>query len=272
MVPHDGEPDGAFGRLGVVLYRPKSPGNAGSVARAVKNMGFSRLVIADPIAWEQPGYFDEESGRMAWNAADVLQRRVETGTLDEGLAPFGYIVGTTSNPPSTCRVMAPREAASAIAGKLRGDRSLQAALLLGQEDIGLTRDHLAGCNAVISIPSSDHYPSLNISHAALLCLYEIRLALLGPDVSGEGHPPAQPAYERLRAFYGRLEEALVAIDFFQGTGRDHMMREIKSIFNRTLLNERELAILEGVVHRVSWVAGTASRPRSEDQEPPSSAR
>ena len=34
-------------RFRIVLWRPKSPGNVGSVARAMKNMGFSRLILAE---------------------------------------------------------------------------------------------------------------------------------------------------------------------------------------------------------------------------------
>ena len=260
MSDHRATGPAAFGRLGVVLYRPKSPGNVGSVTRAMKNMGFERLVVAEPIAYEDPSHFDVEARRMAWNAADLLDNRTQTASLEEALDPFRYIVGTTSNPPPSSRVLTPREAASELRDRLAGVES-EVAFLFGQEDIGLTRDALTRCHVVVRIPTSDRYDSLNLSQAVLICLYEIRLALSGADRHDRLPDASLPSQERLEAFYGRLEEALDAIGFFQGTGREHMMRELRLIFHRTVMSGRELAIFEGIAHRIHRMA------RRDDQEP-----
>jgi len=250
----------------VVLLRPKSPGNVGSVARAMKNMGFSRLVLADPMTYDDPGYFDEEARRMAWAAADLLDSRRETPDLAAALARCTWVAGTTSNPPEGARVLAPRDLAAELAARLSAHPGTTAALLFGQEDIGLTRDALTSCHIVGAIPSAPAYPSLNLSQAALLFLYETRLAFLsigaavgdravadraGGDETGAGQPPT---HEQLAAFSARLEETLDAIGFFQGTSRAHMMRDLKLLFHRCLLTSRELSILEGIVHQTMWAA------------------
>ncbi len=241
-----------FARVGVVLQRPKSPGNVGSVARAMKNMGFSRLIVADPIAYDDPGHFDLEARRMAWNASDLLEQRQTVAGIDAALEPFTFVAGTSSNPVPGARVLSPRETAACIADALSSDPSAGAALLFGQEDIGLTREQQARCNVIATIPSSAEYPSLNLSQAALLFLYELRLALDSGPVTGDAPRPdvRAPSHGQVEAFYGRLALALERIDFFQGTGRDHMMREMRRIFNRASMTERELAILEGLVHRI----------------------
>ncbi|HEY3175124.1 MAG TPA: TrmH family RNA methyltransferase [Candidatus Polarisedimenticolia bacterium] len=250
-----------FSRLAVVMLRPKSPGNVGSVARAMKNMGFSRLVVADPMTYDDPAYFDDESRRMAWQAADLLEARRTEPDLITALAPFHLVVGTTSNPPEGARTLPPRRIAAEIAAHLAARPADSAALLLGQEDIGLTRDHLSRCHVVGLIPSASIYPSLNLAQAALVFLYELRLRLL----EGSAPPPADPAsatagepaptHEDLEAFYGRLEQALETIGFLQGTARPHMMRELRRIFNRSALTSRELAVFEGMVHQIVWAAG-----------------
>jgi len=252
-----------FSRVGVVLVRPKSPGNVGSVARAMKNMGFTRLTVADPMTYEDPRYFDEEARRMAWAATDLLDSRGEAPDLAAALAGCALVAGTTSKPPGIARVLAPREMAIEVTRFLSEHRSATAALVLGQEDIGLTRDDLSLCHLVGSIPSAGAYPSLNLAQAALLFLYELRLAMLdaSPPVPGAPTGPsiddpagAAPSHQQLEAFYRRLEETLDAIGFFQGTARAHMMRDLKLLFNRTLMTSRELSILEGVAHRMMWMA------------------
>lgn len=199
--------------------------------------------------------FEAEARRMAWNASDVLERRSSAADLDTALAPFNFVAGTSSHPPEGAKVMTPRSLAAEIARVLGEKPGTTAALLLGQEDIGLTLDSLARCNVVGTIPTATEYPSLNLAQAALLFLYELRLHL-APDAAA-ALPPAEdalPRREHVDAFYGRLELALDRIGFFQGSGRSHMMRELRSIFNRAVFTERELAILEGIVHRTLWVS------------------
>jgi len=240
-----------------VLLRPKSPGNVGSVARAMKNMGFPRLIVAAPMTYDDPGHFDAEARRMAWQASDLLDRRVVAPDLDAALAPFTLVAGTSSNPSPGAAVLTPRETAARIAAALAADPSATAALLFGQEDIGLTREQQARCNLIASIPSSAEYASLNLSQAALLFLYELRLALLpGARPPGDRSLLSDaPSHERMEAFYGRLAVALERIDFFQGTSKAHMMREMRLIFNRASMTARELAILEGLAHRIIVTSG-----------------
>ena len=225
----------------------------------MKNMGFPHLIVANPMAYEDPAYFEEEAGRMAWNAADLLASRQTAPDLASALAPFQLVIGTTSDPPSGIRVATPREMADEVASTLAASPDVNAALLLGQEDIGLTREDLSRCRFLCVIPSSADYVSLNLSQAALLFMYELRLAFVcrGPVAPAAGQE-APPTHAQLESFYARLEGVLSDIDFFPGAARPHMMREVRRIFNRSILTGRDLAIMEGLVHQVRW----ASRPRS----------
>jgi TrmH family RNA methyltransferase len=247
-------------RLAVVLWRPKSPGNVGSVARAMKNMGIGDLRIAEPRRYDDPAYFDTESRKMAWDADDVLEARREFPSLDEALADAVLVAGTTSRPPAGHAALSPRDLAPVL---LDAARSGTVALLFEQENIGLTRDVLSRCQRIGTIPASSAYPSLNLAQAALVFLYEIRLAALAgagrtgdapaPPVPGAPAPDdddAPPTQEDLGQFHQRLARTLEAIGFFQGDARDHMSRELRGIFNRALLTRREVRILEGIVRRV----------------------
>jgi tRNA/rRNA methyltransferase len=234
----------------------------------MKNMGFAHLVVADPIDYDDPDYFRAEAGRMAWNASDLLARLCRVPSLDEALAPASFVLGTTSRPPAGARVLDPPGAAREMAALMQSDPRTRVALLFGQEDIGLTRDHLARCHALGVIPSAIEYPSLNLSQAALIFLYEMRGAILAaepggasPPVPSTGEPP--PSQDRLEALYARLEPALEEIGFLQGSSREHMMRDLRRLFNRALLTGREVALLDGIARQMRWAA-RRGRPSADD--------
>jgi len=228
----------------------------------MKNMGFVRLRIADPMQYEDPLFFQSEAERMAWGAADLLDAREEHVSLESALADAVLVAGTTSRPPDGHAVLSPRALAPLL---LDAGRRGPVALLLGQEDIGLTQEAMARCQVLGSVPSSAAYASLNLSQAALIFLYEIRMtalafdarapaagdsdgSLLDETVVDEAGPPTQ---RELEGFYERLARLLDAVGYFEGTARPHMVRELRRIFNRSLLTRREVRVLEGIVHCVN---------------------
>lgn len=191
---------------------------------------------------------------MAWDAKDLLHARREHPSLEEALARASFVAGTTWRPPQGHDVLAPRPLARAL---LEAAGRGEVALLLGQESIGLTLEALGRCQILGSIPTSPRYGSLNLAQAALLFLYEIRMAAM--EASGEPPVPAAPPLEgagspphrsEVEAFYGRLESVLEEIGFFEGDSRRHMALELRKLFNRSIATRRELAILEGIVHRI----------------------
>ena len=69
-----------FRNLTVVLVDTQSAGNVGSVARAMKNTGFSALALVNPCE-----YRNNEGYSMACKAHDVLLGAREFATLDDAL-------------------------------------------------------------------------------------------------------------------------------------------------------------------------------------------
>jgi tRNA/rRNA methyltransferase/tRNA (cytidine32/uridine32-2'-O)-methyltransferase len=246
-------------RFRVVLWRPKSPGNVGSVARAMKNMGFTHLQLADPLAYEDPGYFAHEAGRLAWNATDVLERREEHPSIAAAVSDASLLVGFTARrlagrPGDPPRTLAPHLLEAARRGPV--------ALLFGQEDIGLTLDELARCQVIGTIPSSGNYTSLNLAQSVLIVLYELRLAALAAAVDDPESPPADdpesppatdpevPTRGEIDGCFARLSRALDDVGYFAGTGRAHMERELRIALGDVVSNRRGLTIIEGIAHRI----------------------
>lgn len=234
----------------IVLVEPQGGANVGAVCRAIKNMEGGRLVTVG-------GSFDHEQARvMAVHAVDVLEQRMVAASLRDAIAGCGVVVGTTARAGAyRDRTRDIRELAALL---LAGERP--AALVFGPEDSGLANRDIAACHHLAFVATSDAYPSLNLSQAVLLCLYEVhraRLTAAGRQASpGQvergGHAPADAA--ALEDTFDQLERALLEIGFLSTDNPEHIMMSLRGLLGRAALDERELRIVRGIVRQISWFA------------------
>jgi len=219
-------------------------GNIGSVCRAMKNMGLSRLRLVNPqdsIDWE-------EAEMMAVSADDILAARTVYPTLAEAVAECGQVAGTTNRTglyrahSYTAREWAPVFLDSA--------RSNEVAVVFGTEDNGLSNEELALCSQIVRIPSSPNYSSLNLSQAVLVCCYEIFLATGHFQPTGEHHPEAPSAMrERM---YTMWDDTLKRIGFYDDEKAEHMMMAVRRIFSRGKLSVADVNIMMGIARQTQW--------------------
>ncbi len=73
----------------VVLVEPMYQGNVGSVARAMKNFGYSDLVLINPCELEG------QARAMSSHARDVLEGARIVSTLEEAVKGADLLIGTT---------------------------------------------------------------------------------------------------------------------------------------------------------------------------------
>lgn len=231
----------SFENLIVVLHRPHDVRNIGAVVRAMKNMGASRLRLVSPA----PFVFADLLG-IAHRSEDVLERMELFGDLGAALADVTYVVGTSEHrhagrPMHTDpRALAPAILARAAQGPV--------ALLFGPEDNGLDLADLDRCHAIVTLPSDPAYPSLNLAQAAMLLLYELRLAAVDPL------PPtplreAAPAGE-LEGCLALVDSMLRSIDFYKSGDGAATMRALRALLLRAEPDRRELALIGAIAREV----------------------
>ena len=91
-----------------VLFEPTHPGNIGSVARAIKTMGFQQLYLVNP----PPEHICTDSRAMASGAQDVLHGAKVVTSLPEALEGCGLVLGASARHRRIgCPEMDPRECA-----------------------------------------------------------------------------------------------------------------------------------------------------------------
>jgi tRNA/rRNA methyltransferase len=238
---------GEFSRVRIVLCQTSHPGNIGSAARAMKTMGFSKLVLVSPRHLP-----DDQARALASGADDVLAGAQIVSTLSEALK------GTTMAIALTARrrelAAAPlwvRDAALEAAQHLASGQSGQngeIALVFGNETSGLSNEELALCSRWAMIPANPDYSSLNLASAVQLMSYELRLALADP-----GAPPVIPdaglaaTHDDVERLLAHLENVAVASGFLDPAQPKRFMHRLRRLFARAALEREEVSILRGLL-------------------------
>jgi tRNA/rRNA methyltransferase len=174
---YGGAPDGTkmgdeLSATTIVLCRPQDPGNIGSVCRAMKTMGITRLALVGPLPADM-----RASRVLAVHAADVLDAASRHETLEEALRGHDLVAGVTRREGRWRKQvrLTPEELAERVSS-LAGRR---VALVFGNEESGLSDEEMKPCHLAVWIPSSPLFPSLNLSHAVQVVAYALHRRLSG---------------------------------------------------------------------------------------------
>ncbi len=229
--------------ISIVLVEPQSPGNIGAVARAMKNLGLSRLVLVNSQTELTP-----ETSHRACGADDVVARSVRCATLREALKPFHLVVGTSSRSvPWISGVFRPSELADHLASL--GEQEV--ALVFGPERTGLTNEHLDFCRLLVTIPTNPEFESMNLAHAVAIVAYELYQR---SDARPVGRSPDLARTAELEELFDHLERCLLEIGFLDKDNPKRIMATLRQILSRAELEDRDVQILRGILRQWSWYA------------------
>jgi len=241
-------------RIRVIMVNTSHPGNIGAAARAMKNMGLSRLVLVDPV--KLPGL---EGYSRAVGADDVLGAARVVPTLADAVQGCCWVAGTSARLRTVqWPVYLPRECASELTQHAAND---DVAIVFGRERTGLSNAELELCNALVHIPTNPDFSSLNVAAAIQVLCYETRLAVMGETTfakpgSGKHRDDVPASSELLQGMYEHLFQTLQMLNFFGTSNPEIVMRRLKGLFNRAQTTRHEVAILRGIL---SAVQGKKSR-------------
>jgi tRNA (cytidine32/uridine32-2'-O)-methyltransferase len=252
-----------FDRVSAVLVGTQHPGNIGAAARALKTMGFTRLVLVAPERFPHP-----EALALAAGADDLLASAQQFETLADAVAGCRLVLGCTARSRRIALdEFSPREAAARTLAVAR--TGADAAIVFGRERTGLDNDELQLCHAAVHIPANPDYSSLNLAAAVQVLAYELRVVFSMDSVPGASQTPRttpgsetrseSPAtHAELESFFAQLADTLDAIDFHKGRTPETAMRKLRRIFLRADLDARELRLLRGVLADAQRMARLAT--------------
>lgn len=236
-------------RIAIVLVEPQQPGNVGMVCRAMKNMGLADLRLVNPCCLEH-----EEARKFAVSARDIMEQARVFTSLEQALADSPLSVATTRRHGKYRQeIHTPGQVIERLEPLLSANR---AAFVFGREDSGLTTEEVALCRWQATIPTSE-FGSLNLAQAVLIFCYELMSRLGQQD--GEQYRLSEgrilAATDSTEALYSQMEKTLLRIGFLKPQNPGHLMKSLRRILARAELDEREVAIMRGMMSQVDWAAG-----------------
>ncbi len=238
--------------ISILLVRPRFPENIGSVARAMKNMGLSRLIVVNGCSPLHANAY-----KLASGAEDILERAEEFFTLGEAISEMGVVVGFTSRGG---RERQPDLTPEALAEKLIPlSQKNVIGLVFGSEKEGLTNEELSLCHFCARIPSAESFPSLNLAQAVMIVCYELFKA----SIESPGRSAQLAQAEQLERMFEHMEKTLLHIGFLDSNNPKRIMRVLRRLFGRSQMDEREVRIFQGIWSQVDWQMETrrASKKR-----------
>jgi tRNA/rRNA methyltransferase len=179
-------------------------------------------------------------------AAGVVAQMTIFPELDQALAPYGHIVGTTARRGIRRQgVQNPAQAAEALIALSQRN---PVAVLFGPEDRGLTNAEIRLCHSLVTIPTAD-FASLNLAQAVMIMCYAIFVA--GGETPRQPSPRLATRHE-LEGMYSQLREVLIRINYINPQNPDHWLNRLRQFFNRLPLRAREVSIIRGICRQIDW--------------------
>lgn len=230
-------------KLQFVLVETSHPGNIGAAARAMKNMGLSKLVLVNPCEYRNYDCYARASG-----ADELVDSALVYSDLESAIAGSSHVIGTSARLRSlSWPQLNPRQAAESIES-LQG--SSEVSVVFGRERSGLTNEELALCASLLVIPTAGEFSSLNVAAAVQVVAYEIMMTCHSEasPATDSHEPPAEQS--ELALFYEHLFSVMEEVEYLDPANPRLLYSRVRRLFNRGRLSRSEVQMLRGFLSAV----------------------
>lgn len=239
-----------------ILVEPAHPGNIGSVARAIKTMGFRDLRVVKP--WVESYRTDDEAIAYATSSVDVLQASQCHDSLLEALEGVQFAWAMSGYDREFGAAIEPVRQVAAKAHDFLSQQQGEIAFVFGCERTGLSNEDVALCQGCAAIPADPESSSLNLSQAVQIMAYEMHMALMdsAPVHNGLYDWQSRFAGEKLadavatEGFLKHFEEAMIQVGVLNPQEPKLFMPRVRRLFSRTQLTQPEIDLLRGVCSQI----------------------
>ncbi|OHD54753.1 MAG: hypothetical protein A2Y33_01910 [Spirochaetes bacterium GWF1_51_8] len=224
----------------VILVEPEGEGNVGAVARAMMNTGVKRLVFVNPKC----DTVSENALNHSVHAKSILLN-AETETSLAGAFAGSDIRVAFSRREGQWRKRdySIRE----LANYLIPLRDKNICLVFGNEKHGLSNEDILDCDLMCYIPSTEEFPSLNLSQAVMVALYELYMTL---EVGGT-HVRKTAPREEFDAMLKDIVATLENLDYFRLVPEWRLRKYLNKILHRAGLDHYDTVIIRNLFQRVN---------------------
>ena len=236
-----------FSNVYIILHSIENPGNIGSAARAMKNMGLENMVLINP-----PDLESEEAKKLAYMSYDIIEKAKIVSSFDEAISLVDITIATTRRKGKWReRFMPPEEISELILVKKEVNKI---GIIFGTEKTGLTNDEVVKCDYASEIPTVVDYPSLNISQAVMIYVYELYRAFMRKnDLKPYSSPIKKASGREYRRLFERVMNLMKVFDISEGF-ENKFSKSLNRLFARTEWETKDIATFDAFLKHIEQYA------------------
>ena len=245
--------DKNFSNLKVILVEPNGPLNVGCVARLCSNFEVHELRIVSPKC----DIFSIEAKKMALKGQKFLDHCKIFDNLEKAIFDCDLVLASCGR-IDISKDSFFESSEDIFNWTLSFKKINNLAIIFGREDRGLTNSELLLANKIFNIPTSHNNPSLNLSHAVSIVLYELN------------KPSKRNFNKNLEVFnlasskqindsFLEIEEMLLKVGYLLKHTSRAKISKFKNYISRANTSMHEMNVLRGIVHQINWFLSNSKR-------------
>ena len=242
-----------FSNLKVILVEPKGSLNVGSVARLCSNFEVEELRIVSPKC----DIFSMDAKKMALKGQKFIDRCKIFDNLEKAIFDCDLVL-------ASCGRIDVNKDSFFVSSEDIFDWTLSfkkinnLAIIFGREDRGLTNSELLLANKTFNIPTSHKNPSLNLSHAVSIVLYELNRSSKRV-LNKELEVFKLASSKQMHDSFVEIEEMLLGVGYLLKHTSKAKISKFKRFILRANTSMHEINVLRGIVHQINWFVNNSKK-------------
>ena len=231
-------------KVGFLLVKPQLPENIGFCARGLKNFGFKNLDLVNP----KESWPNKKAIATSVGAKDILSKTKVYSNVKDAINKYDIVYASSARR----RDINKRHLSfNQLIKSIQKNKKKKIGIIFGPEASGLSNEDIVYSNYIFKIPANKQFNSINLSHSVILICYEIFRNIRTSYFKKEKKLNDIISKKKLNTFVDFIENRLEKRGFFSPNEKKKiMLMNLRNIFGRTQLSNKELRILSSVFSKL----------------------
>ncbi len=242
-----------FSNLKVILVEPNGPLNVGSIARLCSNFEVEELRIVSPKC----DILSLDAKKMSLKGQKFLEDCKIFDNLEKAIFDCDLVLASCGRIDISKDSFF--ESSEDTFDWIKSFKKINnLAIIFGREDRGLTNSELLLANKTFNIPTSQNNPSLNLSHAVSIVLYELNKSSK-KKFNKELKVFNLASSKQIHDSFAEIEEMLLGVGYLLKHTSRAKISKFKNYILRANTSMQEINVLRGIVHQINWFLNNSKK-------------
>ena len=228
----------SINNISFILHKPQLSENIGACARAIKNFNVRKLILINP----KPIFPNDKILATSVGAKDIINQSKKYNTLEQAIGKIDIVIATSAR----FRNKNIKHINLEDLKKINFERKV--GFLFGSEASGLSNEEISYANYTLKIPTNPNFKSLNLSHSLIIIAQYITSIIKLKNTPFDKSKKVKSASKKeIQSMLSLCVKNLDQVNFFRPKEkRPKMMENLRNIFYKMDLSDKETRILSGV--------------------------